>query len=371
MQTEAARVTASTSSAGQDQSAGETPVEEAPADLSLSRRFFDWKTLASFVVAIAILALLLSRVKIDVGATLEAIRHADPFLFLLGAVSFYMVFPVRGLRWQLMLRNSGLPPAEIPTVPRLIRIIFVSWFVNCLVPAKLGDVYRAYLLKSWERISGSKAGGTIVAERFTDLTTLLLLGGAAGLLSLRGAPPEKLAAIAGPLEGLAGLVIVAALGLVAMRLYSSWVRRIIPKRFGDLYSRFEEGAVGAFGNYQVLLPLSVFVWVFESARLYFVTKSIGVTLSADPMTEVMMVTAVALVASLLTALPLTPAGLGFVESGVVAALLLLGVKDEGLAFSVAFLDRTISYLSLVVFGFVVYLISFRPGSRVAPGAADR
>ena len=27
------------------------------------------------------------------------------------------------------------------------EILYISWFVNCVVPAKLGDVYRAYLLK--------------------------------------------------------------------------------------------------------------------------------------------------------------------------------------------------------------------------------
>jgi uncharacterized protein (TIRG00374 family) len=241
--------------------------------------------------------------------------------------------------------------------------VFLSWFVNCLVPAKLGDVYRAYLLKSWHGISGSKAGGTIVAERLIDLTSLLLLGGAAGLLSLRGQPPEKLATLAGPLEIMAALVLAAGIGLVAMRLYSAWFRRIVPERFHGLYARFEEGALGAFGRIEILLPLSILVWVFEAARLYFVTRAMGLTLSPNPFTEVMMVTAVALVASLLTALPLTPAGLGFVESGVVGALLLLGIKDEGLAFSVAFLDRTISYLSLVVFGLITYLLTMRSTMR--------
>lgn len=371
MQTDEAKREIGPTEADPFEGADDSASDVGATDLSLSRRFFDWKTLVSFVVAIAILALLLSRVNVDVGATLAAIRNADPLLYLLGFVSFYMVFPVRGLRWRLMLRSSGLPPAEIPTVPRLVRIIFLSWFVNCLVPAKLGDLYRAYLLKSWERISGSKAGGTIVAERLLDLTTLLLLGGAAGLLSLRGQTPEKLQTLAGPLEALAGLVILAALGLVAMRVYSRPLQRILPQRFLGLYSRFEEGATGAFGRYEVLLPLSVLVWVFESARLYFVTQAIGVSLSPDPLTEVMMVTAVALVASLLTALPLTPAGLGFVESGVVAALLLLGVEDEGLAFSIAFLDRTISYLSLVVFGFAAHLLSFRSRARKAGGVANR
>jgi len=61
----------------------------------------------------------------------------------------------------------------------------------------------------------------------------------------------------------------------------------------------------------------------------------------------------------------TPAGLGLVESGVIAILLLLnsigtvqGI-NQSLASSVAILDRSISYWSLVVIGIVVYALSRR------------
>jgi uncharacterized protein (TIRG00374 family) len=67
----------------------------------------------------------------------------------------------------------------------------------------------------------------------------------------------------------------------------------------------------------------------------------------------------------LTTLPITPAGLGFVESAVVGILLLASRAglvagiDENLAASVAILDRTISYWSLIVVGLAVYLLSKR------------
>jgi hypothetical protein len=64
---------------------------------------------------------------------------------------------------------------------------------------------------------------------------------------------------------------------------------------------------------------------------------------------------------LLTAVPITPAGLGFVESGLVGLVLLSG--DLGLitgvtreiALAVALLDRSISYWSLIVVGLLLHL----------------
>ena len=60
---------------------------------------------------------------------------------------FYAGFPLRGLRWAILLRGAGFPLGTRDAT----EIIFISWLVNCLVPAKLGDIYRAYLLRSTPR----------------------------------------------------------------------------------------------------------------------------------------------------------------------------------------------------------------------------
>ena len=333
---------------------------QLPADASLGKRFWNVQTLVSFVIAFAVLVLLFTRVQIDVGGTVQAILRANPLYYLTALVVYYLVFPIRALRWRQMLLNSGCQSDEVPGALTLAEIIFLSWFVNCLVPAKLGDVYRAYLLKKRSVLSGSMAGGTIVAERLLDLTTLLLLAGLAGLAALWG-QRDKLATLVLPLEIISALILVAALGLLAMRLWSSWLRGLLPPQFRGLYARFVEGAVGSFGNYQLILPYSLLAWLAEAARLFLVVRALGLTLAASPTVEVAVVVAVALVGSLLTALPLTPAGLGFVESGLVGALLLVGVRDQSVAISIAVLDRTISYVSLVVIGLVVYLVGSRRG----------
>src|SRR3712207_7067169 len=40
------------------------------------------------------------------------------------------------------------------------EIVMLSWFANCIVPAKLGDAYRAYLLKRTAGVSFSDRKST-------------------------------------------------------------------------------------------------------------------------------------------------------------------------------------------------------------------
>ena len=110
----------------------------------------------------------------------------------------------------------------------------------------------------------------------------------------------------------------------------------------------------------MILAYSLVAWSIEAGRLYLVCLALGVSQLAWP-----VLLYVALSAALLTTLPITPAGLGFVESAVVGILLLasnaglISGMDENLAASVAILDRTISYWSLIVVGLILYALSKR------------
>jgi uncharacterized protein (TIRG00374 family) len=143
-----------------------------------------------------------------------------------------------------------------------------------------------------------------------------------------------------------------------MRNLGGVIPRFVPKRFRVHYSLFEQGTLGSFQAMPLVLTYSVICWAIEAGRLYLVCLSLGLT-DLSPA----IVVFVALASALLTTLPITPAGLGFVESAIVGILLLAaswglapGV-DENVAASVAILDRVISYWSLIVIGTVLHLVT--------------
>ena len=111
----------------------------------------------------------------------SAILAANPWLLLAAFLVYYAGFPLRGYRWSLLLRGVGTRVR----VRDSTEIVFISWMVNCLVPAKLGDIYRAYLLRLNQAVSTSRTLGTVFIERVMDLFAVAMLGLAAGFWSFR------------------------------------------------------------------------------------------------------------------------------------------------------------------------------------------
>jgi glycosyltransferase 2 family protein len=322
----------------------------------LRRRFLNPWTLLSFALGLGVLLLVLSRVNVEVDAILARLSQTDPLYYLAALLVYYTTFLVRALRWRTLLENVGFRPEEgvpLPPLGGIAAILLLSWFANCIVPAKLGDAYRAYLLKRTARVSFTKTFGTILAERIIDMIFLFVLLVGSAVLAFGGALPPV---ILGIMQ--AGLVLVGAaiVGLLTMRGLSRQIKRLVPGRFRGQYDLLEQGTLGAFGSWPPVLLYSTLEWAIEGARLYLVCLSLDLTQLAPT-----IIVFVALSSALLTTLPVTPAGLGFVESAIVGILLLaasVGLApgiDENVATSVAILDRTISYWSLVFIGAGVYL----------------
>jgi ATP phosphoribosyltransferase-like protein len=170
----------STERSSADQAAGET---EAPAQVEIERSGFSLgkslrspRTLISFGLAIAIIFFVLRGLNIDLARTWQYMRGANPWLMLLALLVFYLTFPVRAIRWRLLLDNAGVPVRDgrksWASLPALMEYLYLSWFANCIVPAKLGDAYRGYLLKRNGKVSFSATFGTIFAERLLDMLGL-------------------------------------------------------------------------------------------------------------------------------------------------------------------------------------------------------
>src|SRR6476620_1143621 len=99
-----------------DQASEET---ESPAQIEVERAGFSLgkslrnpRTLISFGLAIAIIFFLLRGLNIDLAKTWQYMRGADPWLMLLALVVFYLTFPMRAIRWRLLLDNAGVPVRE-------------------------------------------------------------------------------------------------------------------------------------------------------------------------------------------------------------------------------------------------------------------
>ncbi|HEX8939984.1 MAG TPA: lysylphosphatidylglycerol synthase transmembrane domain-containing protein [Candidatus Limnocylindrales bacterium] len=342
--------------AGVEESAEEQAAEERVEreGVSLARRLRQPRTILSIAVPLAIIAFFVWKNGQEFGKVPGIIAHANLLLVLAAFLMYYAGFPLRGYRWARLLRGTGF---DIPTRDAT-EIIFLSWLVNCVVPAKLGDVYRAWLLKMNSVASLSRTFGTVFIERILDLFAIAVLGLAAGFWSFRNGLPPAIQLVA--VIGVAVVVVLAAL-LLTMRNFGRaiLVRLPLPSRFIELYDRFEHGVFGAVGlrDLPPLVVLTVLTWATESLRLYLVVRALGLPgvdlgLSGSVF--------VALIGSLLTAVPLTPAGLGVVDGGMIFVLTTAYGISAGSAGAIVLLDRAISVFTIIVLGAIAYVLSGKP-----------
>jgi glycosyltransferase 2 family protein len=320
--------------------------------LSLGRRLRQPKTIVSLILPIILLfffARALPGFKLD--AVPGLILEANPLLLLAAFAVFYLGFPLRGLRWALLIRGTGYPLR----LRDATEIIFISWLVNCLVPAKLGDLYRAYLLKINSTVSLSRTFGTVFIERVLDLFAIVVLGLGSGYWSFRGRLPDQVQVVF--LIGVIVVVVLAA-GLLSMRNFG---RRVIlalplPHKVIEFYDRFEEGVFSAVGMRALprLILLTGLVWTTEAMRLFLVVEALGFP---EVHLGISGAFFVALTGSLMTAVPFTPAGIGVVEAAVVFVLTTVYGIPPTEAIAITLVDRVISVLSIILFGSIAYSVS--------------
>jgi uncharacterized protein (TIRG00374 family) len=335
-------------------------------DLSLGRRLRQPRTIISIVLPLLLIVFFARNLPgFHLDQLPSLIAGADFRLLLLAMVVFYLGFPVRGLRWATLVRATGFPL----TTRDSTEIIFISWLVNCLVPAKLGDVYRAYLLKiNSGAVSLSRTFGTVFIERVLDLFAIVVIGLAAGYWSFRSGLPTAVQFV---FAGGVVVVVVLAAGLLTMRNFGRrvLVRLPLPHRVLELYDRFEEGVFSAIGLSALprLIVYTLIIWSTEGFRLFFVVAALGFP---DVQLGLSGAFFVALTGSLLTAVPLTPAGLGIVETGLIFVLTVVYKVPANEALAITLVDRAISVLSVIIFGSIAYWLSPLRRGEGLRGRAD-
>jgi len=311
--------------------------------VGLKDNLFKLRTLLGF--AIAGLVILLFLRNFNFKEALHNMATANILLLILATVVFYSSLPLRGFRWGSLLKPSGVRMSSLT----LSHYYFLSWFANAILPARIGDIYRAYLLKKNKSVSISLSLGVIFSERVLDLAVtavLLVLSGSYFWAILKDVNEGRYL-----LWGLMAIVGLVAVFIAAI-FFLPTISKKIPERWRGKVEQFSTGIF----KWPALLPkitcLTALIWLSEALRLYLVFLAFGVK------SGFLMALFISQASLILMSIPLSPAGLGLVEL-LMLKLLSATNMSTGLAAAITMTDRLISYWSLVALGGIVYLLSPR------------
>ncbi len=290
----------------------------------------------------------------------EVSAHLRAFpvgLFVPLAALSLLNYGLRFLRWELFLRHTD---ARLPL--RASLILYFASFLMVITPGKIGEVFKAGLMRERFGVPLARGVPIVLAERVYDFLGVLLLA-AAGL-----------AVWPGPLVGLrGGLAAAAAVPALLALFHVRSVRDGLLNRLAarPQLARFRDGLEGSTATLGRLLGprealwavlLSTLAWACECAGMWLACRGLGLDV---PVLQAFFVYAAG---TLVGSLSFLPGGLGGTEATIIWLLGRLGVAHAAAA-AAALIIRLFTLWLAVLVGLAFWLPSRRLllGSRTTAG----
>jgi uncharacterized protein (TIRG00374 family) len=314
---------------------------------------------------VSLVALWLVLRSVDLAASLRLVARANPSYLApcLAVVAGQIV--LRSARWRLLLpprRGGGLVPWR-----RVTPVLLVGYLGNAVLPARLGEPIRAYLVARREDVDAAEAFGSVVLERIVDTATLAVVAFAAAVVA--GAPEwiVRATAVVAP----AGVALTLALVIVGLGPLASLARRVVDAVPGStvirpLAARLDDFARGTdrpsrSSAILVAAAISTICWLMDAATFWLVAHSIGV--DASPAAALL----IAAVTVLGTVLPAAPGYVGTFELAAAGTAQALGIGPDA-ALALAVLAHLMAVLPLAAAGAVALVAMDTPLRRLARDA---
>ncbi|RLB07892.1 MAG: UPF0104 family protein [Deltaproteobacteria bacterium] len=310
----------------------------------------NWKSLIGF--AISFFFLFLAFRKIDYRLLLESLRDANYIYLAPVVVIIFLNMALRALRWGYLLR-----PIKKIGFPSLFAGIIIGFMANNVLPARMGEIVRAYIIGRSERISKSSSFATVVVERLFDGFTVL--GLLLAVLLFINLPPGNTYFKKGlQVAGYVSLAIytVTFVILFIIKKKTRWFLKfasllirpfssgLTENGIAHIYS-FKEGLLSVESLKAILITFlySLLVWGGFAYAIYIAGLSFGLNLSVSASLLILVAICLAMI------IPSTPGYIGTYHASVTYALILYSVPPEkALGLSIVF--HAANYIPITLAG---------------------
>ncbi len=186
-----------------------------------------------------------------------------PLLLSLAATAY----AIRFAKWSYLVHLGGLPLSGRDSL-----LVFLGGLSMAITPAKLGELFKAYLINRLDGTPVRRSIPLVIVDRATDLVALVFLAALGATVFRRGIPL------------LAGIVLALAVGIgmtARPRLTLGLLRRL------EHIRPIAKSMAAATDSYEAARPLltptalvvasglAVCAWSLECLSLYFVLVGLG------------------------------------------------------------------------------------------------
>ena len=297
-------------------------------------RRFPFKLILRLTVIAAVIGCLYFFIRNVEWAKLgDAFAHAKLWPLLLAAGLNFVLLYGKAACWHVMLA----PRYVVKTIP-LFRYTIASFAASVIAPARAGELVRVWALRKYHGVPWSEGAAIAVAEKLLDAISMLVL-----ISPIPWLLPE-LPTWVGTSLGVCSAVSVAVFVVLVIA-----IGRVKPES-ATWFARFLKGMHVLRAPRRLVLAFAALflTWVADLAMVMLVLYGVGIDLPIGAGLLILFTLNLAIV------VPSTPASVGALEVGALAATRLLHVPDEP-ALAFALIYHALQVVPLIVAGLALEL----------------
>ena len=313
-------------------------------------RFIDKKLAIGLGISLFFLIMLFR--KIELAKLAVAFREMD-YRFLLPAVAAtFASYYCRALRWRLLLL-----PLKRTAVANLYPATVIGYMANNLLPARLGEFVRAYVLGLKEGLESSAVFATLVVDRLWDgFTVLVILLVTVFTIKL---PPGMETVQHGMVVGgyvTLGIYLAAIAFLIILKRATGRTLQLVARLLKPFPATVEAKVIPLLGSFiagikvsarprelAALAGISALIWLFAAWPVDLLLRSFGLQLPFNAALFILVFLVFAVM------VPASPGYVGTYHAACVYGLKAFNVPMEK-ALSIALVIHAVSFFPVIVAG---------------------
>ena len=230
---------------------------------------------------------------VDPAVVLAYARHAHAGWLVVTVILATLTFPLRTLRWRLILRD--VDGHRLPLGP-LWHAVAIGFMANNLLPARAGEFARAFVANRLLPVRFTTALASVGVERVLDglvMVGLLALGvllpSFPRAATINGVPVARIVTTLGVVFGAALVVALLVVHRPAfwLALLGRLLDRLLPQRLAGRLATIAEGLVAGLGvlthpgRFSGVVAWSFGLWIVNAASFWAGFRAFGIPVAPE------------------------------------------------------------------------------------------